>query len=201
MVIGWPEERTRRCPAPLALLAVTSALIGGCSGNENRYEPTTVNDDDAAIKLIDDLRSKGSYEDARRRLTATAEFTAERIVAAVAGQSWQFNTDPHGRHIKEQGLPCEQLTGDIARRPMAYSIQFGRPFSDKDFGLAHDIVRQEAAAYGAIDESSMFNDPHKRDVEIRGNGYEFTLGQINVATLNITGACFLLQSVVDLPPE
>ncbi len=169
--------------------------------NENRDEPTTaVNGDDAEIRLIDDMRSKGSYEDARRRLNATAEITAERIVAAVAGQTWQFNTDPHGRNIKEQGLPCEELTGDIARRPMADSIQFGRPFSAKEFGMAHDIVRQEAAAYGATDESSLFNDPDKRDVDIHGNGYEFTLGQMNVATLNITGACFLLQSVVDLPP-
>lgn len=167
---------------------------------ENSHESHTAKGDDA-IALIDDMRAKGSYEDARQRLNATAEVTAERIVAAVAGQTWQFNTDPQGQHIKEQGLPCEQLTGDIARRPMSDSIQFGRTFSDEEFATAHDIVREEAAAYGATDESSLFNEQDKRDVEIGGNGYEFTLGQIDVATLNITGDCFLMQSVVDLPPR
>ncbi|MET2797704.1 hypothetical protein ABXU74_01990, partial [Mycobacterium tuberculosis] len=35
--------------------------------------------------------------------------------------------------------------------------------------------------------------------DVQGNGYEFNLGQIKFATLNITGDCFLLQKVLDLP--
>ncbi|CMQ87290.1 lipoprotein LppA [Mycobacterium tuberculosis] len=34
---------------------------------------------------------------------------------------------------------------------------------------------------------------------MQGNGYEFRLLQIKFATLNITGDCFLLQKVLDLP--
>jgi hypothetical protein len=61
-------------------------------------------------------------------------------------------------------------------------------------------VRQEAAQYGATDESSLSNEQSRRDYDVQGNGFEFKLGQAKVATLNITGDCFLVQSVVNLPP-
>ncbi|WP_396935279.1 LppA family lipoprotein, partial [Mycolicibacterium sp.] len=48
--------------------------------------------------------------------------------------------------------------------------------------------------------SSLFDDPARRDYEVSGNGYQFNLGQAKVASLNITGDCFLMQRVVDLPP-
>ena len=166
---------------------------------QNPHESKTVKGDEAIV-LIDRMRSQGCYEDARERINATATVIAERIVVAVAGQTWQLSPDPYSQNVKEQGLPCEELTGDIARRPMAHSIQFGRTFSPAEFATANDIVRQEAARYGATDESSLFNEQYKRDVDIRGNGYEFTLGQINVATLNITGGCFLMHSVAELTP-
>ncbi|WP_214516444.1 LppA family lipoprotein, partial [Mycobacterium tuberculosis] len=62
-----------------------------------------------------------------------------------------------------------------------------------------NIVREEAAKYGATTESSLFNESAKRDYDVQGNGYEFRLLQIKFATLNITGYCFLLQKVLDLP--
>ncbi len=64
---------------------------------------------------------------------------------------------------------------------------------------AANIVREEAAKYGATTESSLFNESAKRDYDVQGNGYEFRLLQIKFATLNITGDCFLLQKVLDLP--
>jgi hypothetical protein len=174
-------------------------LIGGCSMTENPYESKTVKGDDA-VQLIDSMRAKGSYEAAQQRLTATAKTIAERITAAVPGQSWKFDDDPSGQHISRQGLPCEKLTGDIARRPLADSVVFGRTFNTAEFATAHVIVRQEAALYGATDESSLFNEQSRRDYDVQGNGFEFKLGQAKVATLNITGDCFLVQSVVNLPP-
>lgn len=167
--------------------------------SQNPHESDTINGDEA-IMAIDALRPKGSFEDARQRLDATARATAERVVAAVPGQTWQFNPDPHGRNIRIQGLPCKELTGDIARRPMADSVQFGRRFSAEEFAVANDIVRQEAGQYGATEESSLFDEQDRRDFNVEGNGYEFNLGQHDVATLNITGGCFLMQSAVNLPP-
>ncbi|MBX7432658.1 hypothetical protein JDV09_11160 [Mycobacterium sp. Y57] len=61
------------------------------------------------------------------------------------------------------------------------------------------MVRDEAAEYGAAEESSSFNEQQRRDHDV-GGGYEFTLDQAEVDTLNITGKCFLMQSVADLPP-
>jgi hypothetical protein len=165
---------------------------------ENPYESKTVKGDDA-IELIDGMRGRGSYEQARERLNATAKDIAEQIAAAVPGQTWQFSDDPHGLAAKRQGLPCEKLTGDIARRPLTDPIRFGRTFDTQEFATAHDIVRREAAQYGATDETSLFNEDARRDYDVQGNGYEFQLGQAKVATLNITGDCFLMQSVVALP--
>jgi hypothetical protein len=197
MVTRPRTERTQRRVAA-AMLVCTSLLIGGCSMNENPYQSKTVKGDDA-VQLIDDMRAKGSYEDAQQRLTGTAKTIAERITAAVPGQSWKFDDDPSGQHVTTQGLPCEKLTGDIARRPLADSVVFGRTFNAEEFATAHDIVRQEAAQYGATDESSLFNEQSRRDYDVQGNGFEFKLGQAKVATLNITGDCFLMQSVVKLP--
>lgn len=192
------SRRSRRGLAAVSLLLCASTLMGGCQVTENPYESKTVKGDDA-IQLIDSLRPKGSFETARQRITDTAGVIAARIVAAVPGQTWKFEDDPHGLDAKRQGLPCEKLTGDIARRPMADPVVFGRTFSTEEFTTAHDIVRQEAAAYGATDQSSLFNDQAKRDYAVTGNGYEFKLGQIKYATLEITGDCFLMQSVVNLP--
>lgn len=192
------SRRSRRGLAAVSLMLCASTLMGGCQVTENPYESKTVKGDDA-VQLIDSLRPKGSYEAARQRITDTAGVIATRIVAAVPGQTWKFEDDPHGLDAKRQGLPCEKLTGDIARRPMADPVVFGRTFSTEEFATAHDIVRQEAAAYGATDQSSLFNDQAKRDYAVTGNGYEFKLGQIKYATLEIAGDCFLMQSVVNLP--
>lgn len=197
MVNSRRAASRRRLAAVFVLLCV-STLMGGCQVTENPYESKTVKGDNA-IQLIDSLRPKGSFETARQRITDTAAVIAARIVAAVPGQTWKFEDDPHGLDAKRQGLPCEKLTGDIARRPMADPVVFGRTFSTEEFATAHDIVRQEAATYGATDQSSLFNEQAKRDYAVTGNGYEFKLGQIKYATLEITGDCFLMQRVVNLP--
>lgn len=193
------RTRTRPHRRLAALLLCTSTLIGGCAMTDNPDESETLNGDEA-IALIDSMRGKGSFEDARRRLNDTAQTIAERIAAAVPGQIWKFEDDPHGRETLEAGLPCDRLTGNVARRPMADSVVFGRKFDTEEFATAADIVGSEAAAFGATGESSLFNDQDKRDYDIQGNGYEFNLGQIDRATLEITGDCFLMQSVIDLAP-
>ncbi|MGV9802929.1 LppA family lipoprotein [Mycobacterium sp. NPDC003449] len=184
--------------AALAFLLCAATVLGGCSVTENPYETDTAKGDDA-VALIDGMRADGSYEAARERLNATARTIAERIAVAVPGQTWAFSDDPNTQHVKAQGLPCDKLTGDIARRPMSDTVVFGRTFSAEEFSTANDIVAQEAAQYGATDESSLYNDESRRDRNLQGNGYEFNLRQSKAAILNITGACFLMQSVVDLP--
>lgn len=193
----------------LAVVSVFTALIGGCAVYEkiermrgeldNPYQSKIVHGEQE-IQLIDSMRAKGSFEAARERLTNTAQVIADRISAAVPGQTWKFDDDPYGQKGRREGLPCEKLTGDIARRPEADSIKFGRTFSAEEFKTAADIVHQEVAKYGATNQSSLFNESAKRDYTAWGSGYEFKLGQIKFATLEITGDCFLLQKVLDLPP-
>lgn len=59
---------------------------------------------------------------------------------------------------------------------------------------------KKPAKYGATNQSSLFNESAKRDYDVQGNGYDFNLGQMKIATLIITGDCFLRQKVLDLPP-
>lgn len=183
----------------LRVLLCSSMLIGGCSLNENPYETSSVEGDDQ-VKLIDSMRDNGSFEDARQRLTDASRAIADRIVAVTPGQTWHFTNDPNVQNVNRQGLPCENLTGDIARRPNADTIGFERPFTPDEFATAADIIRQEAAEFGATEDSSLFNEQSKRDFNVQGNGYEFKLLQLQYARLNIIGDCFLMQSVVDLPP-
>lgn len=164
------------------------------------YKSETVSGDEA-VQLIDSMRARGSFENARERLVDTARVLGDRISAAVPGQTWRFEDDPYGLKTARGGSSCEKLTGDIARRPEADPIIFGRTFTAEEFGTAADIVRQEAAQYGATEGSSLFNEQPKRDFDVRGNGYEFTLGQIDLATLTIRGDCFLLQKTLDAPPR
>lgn len=199
MVTQQRAERAPRRRATLAFLLCTSTLIGGCSLTENPYESKTVKGDEA-VQRIDSMRDKGSFEATRERLNQTARVIGERIAAAIPGQTWRFDDDPHGLKAARNGALCEKLNADVARRPRADPIVFGRTFSTEEFATAADIVREEAAQYGATDGSSLFNEQAKRDFDLQGNGYEFNLGQINFATLTITGDCFLLQNVLDLPP-
>jgi|GEM_PF-1584887 hypothetical protein len=193
----------------LALVGVLATPVGGCAIYEkiermhreldNPYQSKIVHGEQE-IKLIDSMRAKGSYEAARERLTNAAQVIADRISTAVPGQTWKFDDDPYGQESARAGLPCEKLTGDIARRPIADAVIFGTTFSAEGFKTAVGVVREEAAKYGAATESSLFNEPAKRDYEVQGNGYEFKLGEIKFATLDIHGDCFLLQKVLDLPP-
>ena len=181
-----------------ASLVCVSVLIGGCSVSENPYESQTVHGDEA-VELIDSMRPGGSYEDARRRINDAAATIAERIVGAVPGQTWQFSPDPNVQQVKSDGLPCDKLTGDIARRPLSDMVEFGRPFTSEEFATASDIVRDEAAEFGADGGDSLFNEQSRRDFHVRGGGFEFDLRQGGSAILTITGDCFLMQSVIDSP--
>jgi hypothetical protein len=195
----------RTATAALVLVVV----LGGCAVYEkarkvgkdlgNPYETAHLSEQQE-IQLIDSMRAKGSYEAARERLNNTARVIGERISAAVPGQTWKFDDDPYGSESARAGLSCDKLDGDIALRPVADAVIFGRTFSANEFKTAADVVREEAAKYGATDRSSLFNEASKRDYTASGNGYDFELMQIKFATLEIHGDCFLLQRVLDSPP-
>jgi hypothetical protein len=170
---------------------------------DNPYQPIKLSDQQK-IQLIDQLRPRGSYEEARKHLTETAVDIAKRISAAIPGQGWSFAQDPNVKEVNDEGTHCDNgLTEDIARRPFSDHIDFDKPFTASQFGTAIDILRQEAAKLGVKTkqgESSLFNETAKRDYQIEGNGYTFRILQINGAGLMLTGPCVLMQKVLDLPP-
>lgn len=156
--------------------------------------------DEQKVKLVDSMRAKGSFEAARDRLTGSAQAIAEQISSAVPGQTWKFADDPNEQDAYRNGSLCDNIDPDLARRPRARTVEFGTPFTTDGFTAAVAVVRQEAAKYGATQQSSLFNEPARRDFDVQGDGNEFNLGQAKVATLLITGECFLLQKVLDTPP-
>lgn len=200
----------RRIVALVTVVAAAALVLpaGGCGVIERaqtisreletpQWEPLT---DAQKIELIDGMRDKGSYEATRERLTGTARLIADRISAAVPGQTWKFSDDPYLLESHRNGGLCEKLSADIARRPITDTIVFGSTFSGEGFKTAAGVVADEAADYGADSENSLFNESSKRDYTVQGNGYEFKFGQVNFATLSIEGDCFLLQRVLDSPP-
>ncbi|MCV7235272.1 hypothetical protein H7J49_22695 [Mycobacterium branderi] len=193
----------------LAVIGVFTVLMGGCAmfdkiGNmhrelDNPHQSQTLHGEQE-IQLIDSMRAKGSYEAARERLTDTARVIGERVSDAVPGQTWTFDDDPYAQEAYRDGSLCEKLDADVARRPEAKRVGFGATFSAEGFRTAAAIVREEAAKYGATDESSLFDEPAKREYRVQGKGYEFRFMQMKFAALFITGDCFLLQKVIDSPP-
>jgi hypothetical protein len=203
----WPRiAALGRHLTTLALISVLTGLIGGCTVNHYVNNPDKLPDkiedmtEEQQIKLIDSMRAKGSYEEARENLNASARMIAYRITSAVPGQSWTFDNDPNIQESDREGSPCKLLPGDVAGRPQANTIDFGTTFSAEGFKAAADIVRKEAADYGATDQSSLFNESANRDYNVSGNGYDFRLLQGDLTLLLITGDCFLRQKTLDLPP-
>lgn len=201
---------TLRIFSGAAALALTIFGVGGCAEYEKLRKgvdevshpdsgPPTLSEQQK-IELIDGMRAKGSFEAARDRLTSTAQAIAEQISTAVPGQTWKFADDANEQDAYQNGSLCDKLEPDVARRPRAKTVEFGTTFTTDGFTTAVTIVRQQAAKYGATQQSSLFNEPAKRDYDVQGDGYEFNLGQIKFATLLITGDCFLLQKVLDTPP-
>jgi hypothetical protein len=202
---------TRRRIVMAVMAGILAAFgVSGCSTYEKarRMQDDLKNPDDSSaplsdeqkVKLVDGLRPRGSFEAAGEQLTHTAQSIAEQISAAVPGQTWKFDNDQYAQEDYSNGLSCNQLTGDIARRPIARPLSFDSTFSAEAFTTAAKIVRQEAAKYGATTETSLFNESSKRDYDVQGNGYEFKVGQITFATLSIKGDCLLLQKIIDMPP-
>ncbi|CFH12748.1 lipoprotein LppB [Mycobacterium tuberculosis] len=153
------------------------------------------------IQLIDSMRHKGSYEAARERLTATAQIIADRVSAAIPGQTWKFNDDSYGQDFYRNGSLCKELSADIARRPMAKPVDFGSTFSAEDFKIAANIVREEAAKYGATTESSLFNESAKRDYDVQGNGYEFNSCKSNSPHLTSPATVFCCRRCSTCRPD
>ncbi len=60
-------------------------------------------------------------------------------------------------------------------------------------------MRDQAAGFGVTGEETLFNEESRRDFHVQGGGFEFVLRQGGSAIFTITGDCFLMQSVVDLP--
>lgn len=165
-----------RTTVRLAILALATMLTGGCVDHDP--DESVQLSDKQKIALIDSMRPKGSYEQARERLNRTVARMAERITAAIPGQTWRFDDDPYGREVKRSGLSCDNgLEGDVAGRPLSDTILFGATFTAEQWPRVTEIVRQEAAEYGIDDQSSLFNDPSKRDYLVQGNGYEFNVGR------------------------
>lgn len=195
-----------RRSAAVAAIVLCVAALGGCTTYDRIKEEIAPMDDqekfsdERQLKLIAELRGKGSYEDTRVRLTDSARLIAERISAAIPGQTWNFDDDPNVLGSARGGRPCMDVLGNIAKRPEADPILFGRTFAPEELTTAAAILREEAARYGATEGSSLFDGAPIDEYSVRGSGYEFQIMQMKFATLRISGECLVYQKVLDLPP-
>ena len=198
-----------RVIAATAAVTITASPLSGCAAYQKARQmsddpdstPPAAQTDQQRIALIDSLRPRGSFEAARAHLTAIAGSVAEQISQAVpGGKPWTFDSTSELATDARNGVPCDNdLSAGTARKPDADPVQFD-VFAPGDFTIAVGVIRREAAALGATEESSLFDDPAKREYVVSGNGYLFRILQINSTWLTVSGDCHLLQKVIDSPP-
>ena len=192
-----------------AAVALSASPLSGCAAYHKVRQmseglndtPSTALTDQQRTELIDSLRPSGSFEAARDRLTAIAESAADKISQATGGRPWKRDTTSGLAQSSRQGLPCDNgVFAGTALRPSSAPVVFDLPFTSEGFETTVAAIRQEAAALGAREESSLFDDPARREYVVSGNGYTFRFLQLDSALLTVDGDCHLLQKVIDSPP-
>lgn len=114
-------------------------------------------------------------------------------VASRAGESTNIATVAWAGYQPPPSLTsAEVLTDDLAQAgaPKLTSFLQNLDTASQNPGQTTALFGH---SYGSLTSGIALHD------DVAGNGYEFNIGQITVATLNITGDCFLLQRVLDLP--
>ena len=204
-------QTAARMMVAAAAVALAASTMTGCSiyqkatgmSDDPSSQPPAAPTDQQTIELIDGLRPKGSFEDARDNLTAIARSIAEKVDRAVPGGArWTFNTTSNYARSTRDGLSCTDnpLSADVARKPLADPGEWDPPLTSEGFKIAAGVIRDEAAKLGATQGSSLFDDSAKSEYTVTGNGYEFQLLQMKSALLTVSADCHLLQTVIDKPP-
>ncbi|MCF6386951.1 LppA family lipoprotein [Mycobacterium sp. MBM] len=146
----------------------------------------------AALK--DELRAKGSAEDALARYEQQIAQTADQITELVPGLSWQWNsastTITCGGELKD--------TGGV--QVLTRHAYFDGPIPDAAWTSALNLVRDTASALGATNMSVFTDRPGEHDIELVGaNGAQVRFGTRVGSTLSARSDCYLRNEDLRAP--
>ena len=144
--------------------------------------------------LKDELRAKGSAEDALARYEQQIARTADQITQLVPGLSWQWNststTITCGGELRD--------TGGV--QVLTRHAYFDGPIPDSTWASALNLVRDTASTLGATDMSVFTDRPGEHDVEIVGeNGAQVRFGTRIGSTLSARSDCYLRGDDLQMP--
>lgn len=174
--------------AVVAVLVVVGLLSSALSSEQ---EPP-VNPDHAKA-LDDELRSKGSAEEALTRYESIVQSTADDITAVMPELAWKWNRDP-------DFLDCTgEFAGTSGVRVGTRNLLANGPIADDAWPTALQIVRDHAAELGAVREHVYADKAGHHDIAFYAdNGVEIRLLTRGRAVLSAMTDCHLQRR--DLSP-
>ena len=189
-----------RIIAAVAALALTVSGASGCSeyqklrkGVDQLSHPDTGPrplTDEQKIKLIDSMRGKGSFEAARDRLTVAPSRLPSRSPPQCPAKL-DIRRRPQRARLVPKRVLCDDLDPDLAVAPEPEPLSSVRrsPRIDSLPPLGSSVRKPPNMAPRNRARCSM---SRKRDYDVQGDGNEFNLGQVKIATCSspAIASCF-----------
>lgn len=173
--------------AVVVLVALSAVIIWLSDALKPDKEPPMSSDHVTAME--NDLRAKGSAEEALTRYEDALAQTADQITALVPGLTWRW-------YYEDTTVSCTGPLADTnAVQVLTRHVVFDGPIPDAVWPQALDKVRSEAAALGANEVFAFVDQSGNHDVAISGaNGVEVRFGTRVAANLSARSDCYLKQT-------
>jgi hypothetical protein len=150
----------------------------------SEQEPPMKPDEIAALE--DELRPKGSAEDALTHYETALQQMAADVTSLSPGLTWRWNHETGA-------VPCQgPLMDTRGVQVTPRHIVFNGPIPDELWPQALQRVRDRADALGATEVFVYVDKPGDHDLAITGdNGAEIRFGTMVAATLSARSDCYL----------
>lgn len=150
---------------------------------------------DQIAALKDELRTKGSAEEALTRYEKQIAQTADQITQLVPGLTWRWNSD-------STTITCSgELKDTGGVQVLTRHAYFDGPIPEPTWTTALDLVRDTASTLGATNVTVFADRPGEHDVEIVGNnGVQVRFGTRVGSTLSARSDCYLRNEDLQQPP-
>jgi Lipoprotein confined to pathogenic Mycobacterium len=170
--------------AVLAVIVVVVVVVWLSNAQSPKQEPPMKPDQIATLE--NELRAKGSSEDALVRYEIALQQMAEDVTALVPGLTWQWNREPG--YVSCSGPLMETRGVQVLTR----HIVFDGPIPDDVWPQALQRVRDRAAELGAHEVFVYVDKPGDHDVAIHGeNDVEVQFGTRVAGVLSARSDCYL----------
>jgi PAS domain-containing protein len=173
--------------AVIALIAVFAVIVQLSAALRPEQESPVKPSNTPALK--DQLRAKGSAEEALTRYESALQATADDLSKLMPGLTWRWNRDA-------KQVDCD---GEFAEtrgvRVITRNLVSNGPIPDDIWPAALQVLRDHAAELGATQEHFYADKPADHDIAIYAdNGVELRLIAREQGVLNAMSDCYLQRA-------